>query len=88
MLGIKPNKKMWERVNAVIIGASVGEVIITFQSAMCQMVIQAGVATDEEGARVHLAAMFLSPDSSNKPGSLLPRLQAEIAKLDDGKWLV
>jgi hypothetical protein len=77
---------MWARVNAVIMGESAGEVVVTFTSAMCQMIIQAGVCADEESARVHLAAMILSPDTG-PPGSLVPRLHAEIAKLDDGKWI-
>ena len=87
MRGIKPNGKMWARVNAVIMGEGMGEVIITFVSAMCQMIIAAGVCADERSARVHLAAMILSPDDG-PVGSLLQRLHAELAKLDDGKWLV
>lgn len=87
MLGIKPNKKIWERVSSVIMGESAGTVIITFTSAMCQMIIQAGVAEDEAHARAHLAAMILSPDTGNKPGSLIPLLQNELAKLNDGKWI-
>jgi len=87
MLGVKPNLKIWQRVNAVIMGEGMGEVIVTFTSAMCQMIIQAGVCPDEPSARVHLAAMILSPDTG-PIGSLLPRLQAELARLDDGKWIV
>ena len=49
---------------------------------------EAGVAPDEKAARVHLAAMLLSPDTG-PVGSLLPGLQAELAKLraDGGKWI-
>ncbi len=71
----------------VILGANAAEVVITFQSAMCQMLIQGGICPDEPHARAHLAAMLLSPDTSTKPGSLVPLLQAELAKLDDGKWI-
>jgi len=66
---------------------NMGVVVITFISAMCQMIIQSGACKDEAGARVHLAAMLLSPDESTKAGSLAHRLPAEFRKLDDGKWL-
>jgi|GEM_PF-4609086 len=86
MLGYKPNHEMWARVNAVILGANTAEVMVTFIGAMCSMLIQAGVVEDAMQARAHLAAMLLSPDTGNAPGSLLPLLQAELAKLGDGKW--
>lgn len=88
MLGFKPNHQMWARVNAVIMGESAAEVIVTFIGAMSSMLIEAGVAENELQARVHLAAVLLSPDTAGaKPGSLVPLLQAEFAKLDDGKWI-
>ncbi|HYQ47189.1 MAG TPA: hypothetical protein VER11_34700, partial [Polyangiaceae bacterium] len=85
--GFKPNKKIWERVNAVILGESAADVINTFISAMCQIIIEAGVAGCENAARAHLAAVLLSPDTGDRPGSLAPLLDAEFAKLDDGKWI-
>lgn len=87
MRGFKPNKKLWERVNAVITEESMADVLTTFISAMGQMLIKAGVAGCENQARAHLAAMLLSPDTSDKPGSLVPLLDAEFAKLSDGKWI-
>lgn len=87
MRGFKPNKKMWDRVNAVIMGESAADVISTFISAMCQLLIQAGVVGCENTARAHLAAVLLSPDTSDKPGSLVPLLDAEFKKLNDGKWI-
>jgi hypothetical protein len=86
MLGFKPNQKIWDKVNAVVMGENLAEVLVTFISAICRMLMQAGVATDEEGARAHLAAMLLSPDTGDAPGSLVPLLQAEFKRLDDGKW--
>lgn len=88
MLGVKPNKKLWAKVNPVIMGESAADVIVTFISAMCQLCMQAGVCKDENEARAHLAAMLLSPDTDTKPGSLLPLVQAELAKMNDGKWIV
>jgi hypothetical protein len=87
MRGFKPNQKIWERVNAVIMGESVAEVINTFISAMCTMIVEAGVAGCENAARAHLAAVLLSPDTSDRPGSLVPLLDAEFAKINDGKWI-
>ena len=81
MMGVKPNKVLWSRVNQVILGESTAEVMITFISAMCQMLIAAGAVRDEEQARVHLAAMLLSPDTG-PVGSLVPRLKAELRKLN------
>lgn len=88
MLGFRPNQKMWERVNSQIMGENAAEVICTFIGAMCSMVIEAGVADNVAQARAHLAAILLSPDTAPKPGSLLPLLQTELAKLNDGgKWI-
>lgn len=87
MLGIKPDHKLWAKVNAVIMGESMGSVLITFISAMTNMIWQAGFAKDEMDARVKLAAMLLSPDTSPKPGSLEPGLKAAYKEMDDGKWL-
>lgn len=87
MRGFKPNKAIWAKVNDVILGANMAEVFITFQSAMCQMLIAEGIVVDEPAARAHLAAILLSPDTGEKPGSLLPLLQAELARLNDGKWI-
>jgi len=87
MLGVKPDTKLWSRVNEVIMGESVAKVVITFISAMCQMLIRSGGCSTEEQARVQLAAMLLSPDTAQKPGSLLPMLGDELKRLDDGKWI-
>jgi hypothetical protein len=87
MRGMKPNKALWSKVNQVILGASMGEVFITFQSAMCQMLIAEGIVPDEPAARAHLAAILLSPDTSDKPGSLVPLLDAEFKRMNDGKWI-
>jgi len=89
MLGYKPNHEMWARVNAVIMGENAAEVIVTFIGAMTSLVIQAGVCSDIATARAHLAAILLSPDSSPKAGSLVPLLEAELAKLRraEGKWI-
>lgn len=87
MLGIKPNPVLWAKVNKVIMGESMGTVLITFISAMTNMIWQAGFAKDAMDARVKLAAMLLSPDTSPIPGSLEPGLQAAYKEMDDGKWV-
>lgn len=89
MRGIKPDQALWVRVNAVILGESAATVVITFCSAMCAMLVAAGVCADERTARAHLAGMLLSPDDAPGVGSLLPLLQAELAKLraGQGAWL-
>jgi hypothetical protein len=89
MLGYKPNPEIWSRVNAVIMGENAAEVVVTFISAMCQMLIQAGACLDEPTARAHLAAMLVSPDTDSRVGSLMPLMQAELAKLraDEGRWI-
>ena len=86
MLGFKPSKAIWTRVNQAILQENAGEVMVTLISGMCALLVQAGVAQNERAARVHLAAMLLSPDDG-PVGSLAPELQAELARLSDGKWL-
>jgi hypothetical protein len=88
MRGFKPNHAIWKRMNESVLGENVAVVMITMISGMLQMLIKAGVSSDEESARVSLAAMVLSPDTHPQPGALLPRLQAEIAKLGDGKRVI
>lgn len=89
MRGFKPSQAIWERVNPVIMGESGAVVINTFNSAMCAMLVQSGVAKDEAQARAHLAAVLLSPDTSGGAGSLLPLLKAELDRLDaeKDKWV-
>lgn len=87
MKGFKPNHQIWSRVNSAIEGENAAEVLVTLISGICAILIQAGVCADEMSARVHLAAMILSPDTG-EVGSLVPRLQAEFDRLKDGKWLM
>lgn len=86
MLGFKPSNRIWSQVNRAILNENAAEVMITLISGLCALLVQAGVARDERAARVHLAAMLLSPDDG-PVGSLAPELQAEFARLNDGKWL-
>jgi hypothetical protein len=86
MRGIKPNKKMWDRVNQAIKDENAGVAFVTIISGLCHMLMHLGVVKDEDQARIHLAAMIISPD--DRPiRTLLPKLQAELARLDDGKWM-
>lgn len=87
MRGFKPDPVIWARINQVILGENAASVTVTMIGGLCQVLIASEVVADEDHARAHLAALLLSPDHSEKPGSLLPLLQAEIAKLSDGKWL-
>lgn len=79
MLDCKPNPEIWKRVNDVIIGENSAEVVITLIGGISSILIDSG-ATDARAARVHLAAMLLSPDDG-PVGSLLPELEAEFRKL-------
>ena len=88
MRGFKPDKAIWERVNQAFIGENAADVVTTLISGLSMIIVSTGAAEDELSARIHLAAMLLSPDLPGvEPGSLLPRLQAEFAKLNDGKWI-
>lgn len=88
MRGYKPNHDIWSRVNQAILDENAAEVTVTLISGLCSILIAAGVCSDERSARVHLAAMLLSPDTG-PVASLLPDLQAEFAKLraSGGKWI-
>jgi hypothetical protein len=91
MLGIKPNKAMWHRMNvAALNGAEsvgAGELLVTILGAAEEILFTSGVCASREQARAHLAAMLISPDTAPKAGSLMPLLKAELVKLDDGKWI-
>lgn len=87
MLGYKPSKRLWEKVNQAILGENAAETLVTVISGMCSLIIDAGVCKTEPEARAHLAAVLLSPDNATEPGSLLPLLQAELARLRDGRWI-
>jgi hypothetical protein len=86
MRGFKPDAELWAKVNQAILGENAAVAIVTMIDGMCSLLKAGGIAQDDAGARVHLAAMVLSPDDGTPPGSLMPLLQAEFAKLDDGKW--
>jgi len=78
--GFKPSKRIWNRVNRVLLGENVAETIITILGGLSMMLVQAGAAKDEIDGRVHLAAMLLSPDSG-PVGSLQDRLPEHLAAL-------
>jgi hypothetical protein len=87
MMGFKPSRRIWEKVNAAILNENAGETLVTLISGMCSMLVSTGVCADEMQARAHLAAVLLSPDTSDRPGELVPQMHAELARLADGKWL-
>ncbi len=87
MLGFKPKHELWSRVNQAILGESAADVFTTCLNGFCQILVQGGICPDENHARAHIAAMLLSPDTNPQPGSLVPLLQAELARLADGKWI-
>ena len=87
MQGFKPNHAIWKRVNEAILGENAAAVLVTLISGMCAVLVQSGVCADEQAARVHLAAILLSPDNGTKAGSLAHLLKAEFQRLNDGKWL-
>ena len=86
MRGFTPNARIWKAVNKAVLDENAAEVIVTIISGLCQLLIHSKIAPDEDEARVHLAAMVLSPDDHRPPGSLIPRLAQECRRLDDGKW--
>jgi len=79
----KPDERIWKKINAAVVNENAAVTIVTMISGLCQMLIHAGVCTDEEQARAHLAATILSPDTG-PIGSLVPMLQAELDYLRDG----
>lgn len=87
MLGVKPKQALWAKVNQAILNESAADVFVTCLNGFCQILIQGGICPDENHARAHIAAMLLSPDTNPEPGSLLPMLKDELARLNDGKWI-
>lgn len=83
MRGIKPNKRIWKRINKAMLGENAAEVLVTLISGVSMILVKAGVAPDERQARVHLAAMLLSPDDG-EVGSLAPLLIPEFEALRKG----
>jgi hypothetical protein len=88
MRGYKPDHRIWKRVNEAILNENAASVVTTLISGLCAIIVDSGACRDERHARVHLAAMLLSPDTDPKPGSLAAELPAELARLDDGKWII
>lgn len=78
---IKPNAKLWAKVNKLLVREDffMGETIVTFISAMAQMLIKADVARTEEAARAYLAAMVISPEG--RTGELRDLMDEALVKL-------
>jgi hypothetical protein len=87
MLGYKPSEKIWKRVNDAILNENAAVVTVTLIGGLCSLLIASGACSNVRQARVHLAAMLLSPDDG-PVGALAAELPAEFARLDDGKWVV
>ena len=86
MQGFVPDPVVWARINKAILNENAAVALVTMIDGMCSILRAGGIAADDSGARVHLAAMILSPDDGSGPGSLIPQLQAECIRLADGKW--
>jgi hypothetical protein len=80
MIAMRPNHELWRRINETILDENVGEVLVTIFSGLSMALVEAGVAETERDARVHLAAMLLSPDDG-EVGSLADRLPGHFAML-------
>lgn len=80
---IDPDPAIWKRINRAILDENAADVIATMISGMCSILISAGLARDEYHARVHLAAIVVSP-SDGKAGQLLPDLMRELEKIKAG----
>lgn len=80
MLKIKPNSEIWARVNQAIMNENAGEVVVTVLGGMCSILLSAGAVASVRQARIHLAAMLLSPDDG-PVGSLVVELVAELERL-------
>ena len=87
MKGVKPDKVIWDRINQEILDENAAVVMVTMIDGMCSILVESGAITTREKARVHLAAMLLSPDDGSEPGSLIGELAVELAKLRDRKWI-
>jgi len=88
MLGYKPNHEIWKHVNQAILNENAAEVTVTLISGLCALLVAAKVAESEMDARALLAAMLVSPDTG-PAGSLLPEMQAELARLraEGDRWI-
>jgi hypothetical protein len=78
-----PNHELWARINRCILDENVGEAVVTLMMGMCALLVHAGAASDEEHARVHVAAMLISPDPG-KVGGLMAELELELQRLKAG----
>lgn len=86
MFNAKPDERIWKRINLAILDENAGVVLTTMIGGMCSLLISAKVVTSIRQARVHLAAMLLSPDDA-PVGSLVPELEAELERLKSGGTL-
>lgn len=77
-MGVDP--VLWARVNQVILGENMAIVLTTLLNGLSMFLIEAGIASTEEQARAHLAAMLVSPDNA-PPGSLKSLFEEELRKL-------
>jgi hypothetical protein len=80
MPSVKPSPRIWKKVNEAILDENAGEVMVTLIGGMTSLLIANGVCESDRQARVHLAAMLLSPDTG-AVGSLVKDLPAEFARL-------
>ncbi len=78
---VKVDHELWRKVNLVLLDENAGIVAATLIGGLCGLLTSIGVAKDDEQARIHLAAMVLSPIGA-PVGSLIKRLQAEAAKIE------
>ncbi len=74
--------ELWRKVNIVLVEskADMGTALSTMIEGLVSLVKSTGVVSTNEEARVHMAAMLLSPNEGDV-GSLLPMLEAELNKL-------
>ena len=79
MATFKPDREIWARVNEVIVDENTATVLATLISGLTAILLDCGVCETEEDARVHLAAIVLSPDTG-PIGSLAPRLNEHLRR--------
>jgi len=85
MIIVKPSQRIWSKINGVLLDENAAEVLVTLIDGMCSLLVSFGAVANDEEARVHLAAMLLSPGTHPEVGSLAPRLEAEFERLRAGK---
>lgn len=82
MPAMKPNQRIWAKINDAILDENAGETLVTMISGMSMLLVQAGVCRDEMHGRIHLAAICMLPNVGPRGEELMDALKHELQLLD------